>query len=184
MRRFTLNDADDVWAYTSDPEVTRYLILDTHHRREQVLELLARAVAAYEDPEPSMWAIEYKANHKVVGGCAMRNWDRGSARVEIAYALARPYWRQGIMAEALAALLQFGFQRMGLNRVEVHTMPANAASCRLLEKLGFRYEGVLRQHEFFKGGYQDLALYSLLANDWRSKDNGPRRSRPPSPQEW
>jgi [ribosomal protein S5]-alanine N-acetyltransferase len=166
LRRFTLDDADDVWEYTSDPEVTRYLILETHRTRQESRELLKKAIEAYECAESLMFAVEYKPERKVVGGCAMRNWERASGRVEIAFALARRYWQQGIMTEALNALLDSAFRRMDLNRIEAHTMPANAASRRLLEKLGFRCEGIMRQHEYFKGAYQDLALYSLLASDW------------------
>jgi len=166
LREFCADDVDDVFAYVSDPEVTRHLILETQQRRDETVALLARAVENYRRETP-MWAIEYKPDHRVVGGCGMRNWDRASARVEISYALARPYWGQGIVREALSALIDFGFTRMRLNRIEAHTMPTNTASCRMLEKLGFTREGIMRQHEFFKGAHQDLALYSLLANDWR-----------------
>jgi len=166
LREFCADDVDDVFAYTSDPEVTRHLILETQHSREEAVALLARALENYHGETP-MWAIEYKADRRVAGGCGMRNWDRGSARVEISYALARRYWGQGIMGEALGALIGFGFDRMRLNRIEAHTRPTNTASCRMLEKLGFLREGIMRQHEFFKGVHQDLALYSLLANDWR-----------------
>jgi ribosomal-protein-alanine N-acetyltransferase len=167
LRRFTLDDVDDVWEYTGDPEVTRYLILDTQPNRREATKLLEKAIAAYESLDSPIWAVDYKLENKVVGGCSMRNWERASGRVEIAYALSRRYWQRGIMTEALQALLDLGFERMGLNRVEAHTMPLNVASSRLLEKLGFRCEGIMRQREFFKGAYQDLALYSLLASDWR-----------------
>ena len=69
------------------------------------------------------------------------------------------------MAEALAAVLTFGFTAMGLNRVEALTFPQNTASKSLLDKLGFQAEGLLREYEFIKGAAQDMAIYSLLAGE-------------------
>ncbi len=80
----------------------------------------------------------------------------------IGYDLSRPYWRRGIMTEALEAVIEFGFERMGLNRIEAVVFVENVASHRLLEKLRFEREGVLRDYEFLKGRFVDMVMYSLL----------------------
>ena len=168
MRPFSLGDAADVFEYAGDPQVTRFLALETQRSVDDVRRLLATMIAACNTGQVLMVAVELKKKGKVVGGCAMRNWDRESSRLEFAYALAHRYWGQGIIPEALNALIELAFTRMGLNRIEVHTSPDNAASCRMVEKIGFQREGVIRRHEFYKDEYHDLVMYALLRDEWNS----------------
>ena len=83
-------------------------------------------------------------------------------RAEIGYGLHPVYWQQGIMSEALAAVLDFGFQQLKLHSVEANVNPDNAASRRLLEKHGFALEAHFRQNYFFRGQFLDSHIYSLL----------------------
>jgi ribosomal-protein-alanine N-acetyltransferase len=88
-------------------------------------------------------------------------------RGSIGYELARPFWRQGIMSEALTAILALGFGEMGLNRIDAVVLPDNLASIRLLEKLGFCNEGLLREYENWGNkGFVDLCMLSLLKKTW------------------
>jgi len=170
LRRFASEDLDDIFEYIGDPEVTRYLIVETQSR-EQTRAWLAERLENYASGRAATWwtwAIVSRPENKVVGACTMRKLDWDSRRGEIAYSLARAAWRKGIMTEALTALLDFAFRPLRLNRIEAMVLPENLASCRLLEKLGFQREGILRQRDFFKGALHDMAIYALLAQDWKS----------------
>jgi len=170
LRRFVAEDLDDVYEYIGDPEVTRYLIVETQ-TRQQTRAWLEQRLAEYRNGSAMTWwpwAIVSRPENKVVGGCALRSFDRAARRIEVAYALAQGYWRRGIMSEALGLLLEFCFVQLGVNRVEAIVMPENAASCRMLEKLGFRLEGIMRQRDYFKDARHDMAMYALLAQDWQS----------------
>lgn len=101
-----------------------------------------------------------------VGTCGYVWWLPRHARAEIAYALARRCWNQGLTTEAVRALVAFGFSTMQLNRVEARCEIPNVASARVMEKAGMSFEGVLRQHMFAKGRYVDLKLYSILKQEW------------------
>jgi ribosomal-protein-alanine N-acetyltransferase len=170
LRRFATSDFEDVYAYIGDPAVTRYLIVETQ-TREQTRAWLDERLRDY-DRGPAMtwwpWALVFRPENRVVGGCALRNFARDARRIEVAYALGERYWRRGLMTEALGLLLNFCFTRLELNRVEAMVLRENAASCRLLEKLGFRCEGVMRQRDFFKGMHHDMAMYAVLASEWRN----------------
>jgi ribosomal-protein-alanine N-acetyltransferase len=169
LRRFRADDLNDVFAYIGDPEVTRYLIVETQ-TLDQTRAWLRDRLDSYGAGAAAgwwAWAIVHRQEDKVVGGCAMRNIDWNSGRGEIAYAVACRYWRRGIATEALTALLEFAFTKLKLNRIEAMVLPENATSCALLEKLGFRREGILRQRECFKGAHHDMAIHALLASDWR-----------------
>jgi ribosomal-protein-alanine N-acetyltransferase len=110
------------------------------------------------------WGITRKSDNRLVGTCGYV-WLR-TYRGEISYELASPYWRQGIMAEALDGIVDFGFAEMGLNRIEAPVMVENVASAQLLRKLGFLEEGVLRQYDFFKGRFHDMRLFALLKEEY------------------
>jgi len=95
-------------------------------------------------------------------------------RAEIGYILGRAHWSRGYVSEALPALIDHGFETLGLNRLEADIDPRNAASARVLMRLGFVQEGLLRERWVVRGEPSDSALYGLLLEDWL--DAAPRRS--------
>ncbi len=106
------------------------------------------------------------ASGQVLGSCLLFRFDEGSARVELGYVLGRAHWGQGVMFEALQALLGQAFGSLGLRRIEAEVNPANIASARLLERLGFACEGLLRKRWVAKGATCDVNFYGLLRDEW------------------
>ncbi|NIW38715.1 MAG: GNAT family N-acetyltransferase, partial [Gemmatimonadetes bacterium] len=86
-------------------------------------------------------------------------------QAEIGYDLAHRHWGRGLMTEALRPMLRFGFEEMDLHRIEAGVTVGNEASARVLEKLGFREEGLLRRGGYWKGAYHDLRGFGLLRRD-------------------
>ncbi len=169
LRKMSLDDAEAVLAYASDPEVTRYVIWETHRSREDSESFLRSVVGSYENAEEATWGIVYKGDRRFVGGCGIVGWDPDHARAEMGYVLSREYWGRGLMPEAVRAMIRFGFERMGLNRIEARCIAENAASARVMEKAGMAYEGTLRQREFIKGAYRDMKVYSILRSEFRGR---------------
>ncbi|MCC6595314.1 MAG: GNAT family N-acetyltransferase, partial [Rhodanobacteraceae bacterium] len=100
--------------------------------------------------------------------CSLFALSRDHARAELGYALRPAYWRQGLATQMLTLALGHAFTALGLLRIEADVDPLNLASCRLLERLGFVREGLLRERWRVGGATQDSALYGLLARDWRA----------------
>ena len=169
LRKMTPADAEAVFAYASDPEVTRYVIWDTHRTIEDSEIFLRSTVERYENAEAADWGIVRKENGRFIGGCGIVGWDLDHARAEMGYVLSREYWGQGLMPEAVRAMISFGFERMGLNRIEARCMVENVASARVMEKAGMTYEGTLRKREFIKGAYRDIKLYAILRSEYRPR---------------
>jgi len=92
------------------------------------------------------------------------------ATSENGYDLDPAHWGRGIMTEALRAVLEYGFGKMGLNRVQATVDSGNTKSLRLLHRLGFRKEGVLRQNSYFNGQFRDDVCFSMLKKEWTSQD--------------
>lgn len=117
------------------------------------------------------WGIVRHDDDRIIGSCGFHHFDEGYYegyyRAETGYILNRADWGQGIMAEALSAVLTYGFSEMELHRIEAVIDDANTRSKNLLLKLGFQYEGNLRQRFPFRGGFEDEYYYGLLRDEWQ-----------------
>jgi len=115
------------------------------------------------------FVIVLKSAERAIGTCLLFRFEEASARAELGYALGRAHWGQGLMQEALAALLGSAFGTMGLRRLEAEVDTANGASARLLQRLGFTKEGLLRQRWVTKGKAKDVEMYGLLRDEWLAR---------------
>jgi [ribosomal protein S5]-alanine N-acetyltransferase len=110
-----------------------------------------------------------KATGTVMGMCGYHNWYTNHSRAELGYHLTSDaYKQQGFMTEALETVIDYGFNQMGLNRIEALIAPQNIPSRRLLERYGFTKEGVLHQHYFVDGIHEDSEIYRLLKKDYNT----------------
>lgn len=165
LRKIDRQDAPVLYEYWSNKEVTQYMNIVPFENRRQAEEMIDFLNALAEQEVAFRWSILCKNSNQILGTCGFNNWDKGNQRAEIGYELGRQHWGQGIMSEALAAIIVHGFKTMGLNRIQALVEPANAISRKLLVRMGFEEEGLLRQYEQSKGQYIDLVMYSLLNSD-------------------
>jgi RimJ/RimL family protein N-acetyltransferase len=102
----------------------------------------------------------------LIGGIGFHEVDKVNEHSEIGYWIARPYWNKGYGTEAAAAILEYGFKVMDLNRIHAVHFSNNPASGRIMQKIGMKYEGRRRQHLKKWGEYVDLELYGILKSDY------------------
>lgn len=167
LRPLRMRDAQDLYDYARDPEVSRHVLWDTHRNISQSRQFLRAAIAQYRRGLPGSFAITLRDSGRMIGtiGFMWINTDYYSA--EVGYSLSRDYWNQGIMTEALRAVVAFGFDSLRLNRIEAQHETSNPASGRVMAHVGMRYEGTLRQRLRNKGRFVDVALYAILRGDPR-----------------
>jgi len=169
LRKMRLDDAEAMFAYASDPEVTRYVLFETHQSVEDSEAFLRLAAEGYERGDFGGWGIVLKDSGAFVGTCGVdADYAPEHARAELGYVLSRQHWGKGLMPEAVRAIIRFCFRRMGLNRIEARCIAENVASARVMEKAGMTYEGTLREQAFIKGAYRDIKIYSILRHEFRS----------------
>lgn len=166
LRKMTLDDAEDMFEYASNPEVAKYTTWNAHQSIKDSKFFLETVVERYKNRQITDWGIVHKEDGKLIGTCGFVEWPLAHNRAEIGYALSQKYWRQGYTSEAVGAIIKFGFQTMNLNRIEARCEVENIASARVMEKVGMQFEGILRQHIFTKGKYCDLKIYSILRQDF------------------
>jgi len=116
------------------------------------------------------FVVVLKATGLAIGTCLLFRFEEGSARAELGYVLGRVFWGQGLMREALEALIACAFGTMGLRRLEAEVDTRNRSSVRLLERLGFTREGLLRQRWVAKGEEKDVEMFGLLRSDWAQRE--------------
>ncbi|UFP96222.1 GNAT family N-acetyltransferase [Gloeobacter morelensis] len=166
LREVVPGDAQAIFALRSDYEVTRYNIGRAYTGLEQARSLIEDIAAGYATGSELRWGITLVGQERVIGMAGFNYWSSRDRRASIGFDLAREFWGKGIMAEALQAILRFGFESMALNRIEADTSAANAASIRLLSRLGFRLEGCQREQYFEAGRFHDLLIFALLCREF------------------
>jgi RimJ/RimL family protein N-acetyltransferase len=119
-------------------------------------------------------AIELAAETTFIGWCCLMKWNPDYRSATMGYCLDDSAWGRGFATEAAAALLQWAFDTLDLNRVQAETDTRNGASGRVLEKLGFVLEGTLRQDCIVEGEVSDTWVYGLLRRDWKPLNGAPR----------
>ncbi|MDE2669762.1 MAG: GNAT family N-acetyltransferase [Chloroflexota bacterium] len=161
LRPFRMADVDDMFANASDPEWGRYIQVPVPYTPRDAEEFVARVVLT--DPEDNLrWALVHDG--RVAGNVDLTPGPEGVA--ELGFALARPLWGQGLVTEAATAVLAYGFESLSLVRVFAYAVSNNAASLRVMEKLGMKREGLLRRHRLIRGEYVDDIFCSILREEW------------------
>lgn len=169
LRKLTMRDAQDIYTYSQDPLVAKYVLWDAMVSLNEAKNYIRYMLRKYRLGEPASWGIEWKATGQVIGTIGFMWIQRDNASAEAGYSLNRQFWNKGIMTEALGALIDYGFRSMNLNRIEAQHETENPASGAVMRKCGMLKEGTLRQRMMNKGRFVDVDLYAILRRDYIKK---------------
>lgn len=167
LRRMRPEDAEEMHRYASDPEVARHMLWEPHESLRDSENFLRFVRERYARGDPAGWGLEERETGRFIGTCGMQAWRPEHSRAELGYVLAREHWGRGLMTEAVAAVVDFGFDRIGFNRLEARCLDGNVASARVLEKVGMTREGTSRSSHFVGGAFRNLHHYAMLREDPR-----------------
>jgi RimJ/RimL family protein N-acetyltransferase len=167
LRWLTEQDVDALYAIFSDRRMMRYWSTPAMTDRAEAVTLLTQIHDNFRNKSGFQWGVERKEDHRVLGTCTLFHIDTRNGRAELGYGLASLYWSKGYMLEALTALITHTFGTLGLRRLEADVDPRNESSLRILGKLGFQREGLLRERWNVAGEIQDTVFFGLLAHEWR-----------------
>ncbi|MBA3826380.1 MAG: GNAT family N-acetyltransferase [Ktedonobacterales bacterium] len=167
LRELEPGDTEAFFAILSNEEVMRYYGSAPHLTSEQTRDFIMRLHGWYTAQQGIRWGITRQGDARIIGTCGLFHFDEGFHRAEIGYDLHPDVWSQGIMNEAAKAVITYGFATLGLHRIEANIDMANARSQKLLLKLGFTYEGMLRERFVGRNGFEDEHYFGLLADEWQ-----------------
>ena len=167
LREMTLDDVEFYFRHFNNDRVVEGSCFSGPKSLEAAKEELELyCIKPFKENRGIRWGIVRKEDNELIGTCGYYDWIKTAHRAEIGYDLNPAYWGQGIMTEALRAVLKHGFEKMGLNRIQVIIDSKNTRSLKLVHRLGFKKEGVLRQSSYFNGQFLDDVCFSLLKKEW------------------
>ncbi|AEV94515.1 GNAT family N-acetyltransferase [Pediococcus claussenii] len=166
LRPVRLDDAKDMYEYTSNPDVVRYTTMTTATSVKQTYDGIAEFFIA--NPV-GKWGIESLAEERLIGTIDLR-LDSNNNAAEIGYALNEKFWGNGFMPEAASVVLKLGFEELKLHRIyAVHDID-NPNSGRVMKKIGMQKEGVLREAAYIKNRYINHCVHSILSTEYFGKN--------------
>lgn len=165
LRPFVISDAESWLAVMRDPQVMKYWSHSPWQDIRQAREAIAGDIKAMAAGEYLQLAITVKPADKCIGMCIFFHHHQGSRRGEIGYCLASEVQGQGYMIEALSHFFDFLQTKMSLRRLEADIHPDNLASARVLARMGFQQEGVMRQRWLVNGEVSDSAVFGVILSE-------------------
>lgn len=111
-------------------------------------------------------------DNAIIGGIGMHKWDQELKTAQVGYWLMKEYERKGLITRCLIRLIDYLFENLGLNKIEIRFVVANKRSAKVAERLGCKVEGIIRQGILLNGKYEDLAITGLLRSEWKQLKDG------------
>lgn len=167
LRQGVDSDAAAVFEFKSKATLTENYAQEPHRQVPDSQRWLERARNSFDGQEDFFWVMELKENQRVIGCVTLWNLQKTDACAELGYEMHPVFEGKGFMSEAVQEVLSFGFDLLGLQRVEALPLARNHSSRQLLERIGFDLEGIMRQKICFHGEYLDQCIYSLLKPQWQ-----------------
>lgn len=165
LRKVTENDKYGLYKCFSNSLVMKYLFIEVNKNIEETEKFIKCILDGYENNKPTQWAITLKDKDELIGICGFSKMDYKNRKAEIGYILNFEQWNKGIATEAISKVIEFGFRKLKLNKIEARCMYENIASEQVMLKNGMNLDGILRKEKLYYNKYVDLKLYSILKSD-------------------
>jgi RimJ/RimL family protein N-acetyltransferase len=167
LRPFTLADAPDVQRLAGDRDIASTTLNIPHPYEDGMAETwIGGHQERFEKGEQVSFAVVLE-DGTLIGAMGL-HVNQEFERAELGYWIGKPYWGRGYCTEAAKTVLHYGFETLGLNRIQARHLARNPASGRVMQKIGMRYEGYLRQHVNKWGIFEDIELYAILKSEYIS----------------
>lgn len=167
LRRFEYSDDDAMLRYWIADEKIQFMYSEpVYSTKEEVDELLKKYIGSYENKDYYRWAIILKSSGECIGQIAYFLVDSKNHFAEIEYCIGSDFQCRGLATEATKAVIEYGFNKINLHKVQICTKTINKASKRVIEKCGFTYEGTLRDYFYMNGEYVGRLYFSMLRKEF------------------
>lgn len=164
LRSLRLSDAEDIVNYCNHKDMARYTEnIPYPYKKKNAIEFIKQSQSGVR--KKTGYELGIELNGKIIGSMSLLKLD--PIKAEIGYALGKKYWGKGYATEAGKLIIKYGFKKLKLKRIWARVAEPNIASQRLLKKVGFKHEGVLRKNMYKYGKYMNEVRFGLLKEEWR-----------------
>lgn len=162
IRSLNQNDAQAVFNMRTDDRVNRFIQRDPMQSIDEAKQLIDRSMNLFHDKKGIAWVGEHLATGNIIGSCGFNYINFKHKYAEIGGEMSTDFWGKKLAGEAVAAIMNFGFNKLKLHRIEAKVDPHNKSAIALMRMLGFQHEGTLRETLYYKGSFYDCAIYSKI----------------------
>lgn len=162
LREIRLQDAEQIFEMRANGRVNQFIARTEMQEAQEAEKLVERVRNAFEQQQGIGWAGILRDSNSIIGTCGFNSIDVYNLRAEIGGELSVNYWGKNIALEAVDAIVQFGFETLGLHSIEAKVSPDNRGAIYLLEQIGFVKEAHFKDRIYFEKSFSDLAVYSIL----------------------
>ncbi len=165
LREIKQKDTDGIYKLLSNAEVIKYDTFELITNMKQAEDIIKNFNKGFKEKRAIFWGIFLKGESELIGFCKCEI-EIPKVRADLGYDLRPEYWNKGIMTEVLGTIIDFAFHTLGVNRIEASVSTENYGSIRVLEKVGFIKEGILRQRSYWRGSCHDMIMFSILKKEY------------------
>ena len=162
LRRIKKQDAEGMYAYAKNPEVSKYLTWSSHESLAYTRGYIRFLQRKYRSGEFFDWGLEEKATGKFIGTCGYSVFDPENRKVEIGYVLNPEHQGKGYATEAVKEIIRYATEELEVHRIEARIIDGNIASEKVIKKCGLRFEGTGIDEMLIKGEYKTIHHYALI----------------------
>ncbi len=176
LRSYELDDAAALFKAVdaSRPHLRKWLSwVDSTTKPEHSVQFLQQYISHQNKQEALALGIFHK--RKIIGGIGMHDWDHTLKKAQIGYWISKEYEGKGIISACLLRFVDFLFQKVGLNKIEIQFIPQNERSAKVADRLGCKVEGVIRDGALVNGKFEDLVITGLLKKEWKKLPENPKK---------
>lgn len=167
LREQSLDDTSAFFEYYADPNVSRYILASSPKSLTEAMNELHYCRNLFYQKGGIYWTIARKSDNRMIGAVGLYIHAPHN-RAEICYDLHKDYWRQGIMATAIEKVMEFAFDKIDLDRIEAVTVKENIPSMAILKKMGYQYEGTLKNYRQYEGKAHDIEMFGITPTLFKS----------------
>lgn len=169
--KITPDYAEDMYEYSCDDDVTRYLTWSSHHSVKETERYATLLQKKYRSGVFNDWGLVLRETGKFIGTCGFTAFDFTEQSAEIGYVIAKPYWGMGLALEAAQRVMKFGIDELGLTGFCAKCIQGNDASFRVMQKCGMTTEGIYHNSMFIKGEYKTIIVCRATSSQILEKIN-------------
>lgn len=166
LRKITVNDTSDMYDYSKDPELTKYLTWSPHKSEQETFRYLKLIEKKYAQGVFWDFGIEHRDDSKFIGTCGFTSFDYGTNSAEIGYVISPDYHGKGIAVEAAYAVMKFGFAVFDLDFIVARLIKGNDPSERVMQKMGMTYVDTYKNSLYVKGEYKTVVEYKITKKEF------------------
>ena len=171
LRRIEDSDCEDIFEYSADSDVTKYLTWQPHATPGETREYIAALQKRYDSGKFFDWGVVYKGDGRLVGTCGFTSININQNTCEVGYVLSKKYWGMGLIPESLECIMDFAFNYFGFDKIEARFLDGNVNSQKVMQKAGMVFEKTDRNVLHIKGEYRTVHTYSITKTEFEKRKN-------------